>query len=147
MARPKAGEGHPRDEYRDKIKLMVSIGIPKDQIAGVLKMSLETLYAKYEDELTYGANAANTVVGGKIFEAAKRGEQWACTLWAVRRMGWKETNATEISGPNGEAIKQELVADEAAKAFLNEFARLKAASAAPNAVAPIGPSSTATAGG
>lgn len=135
MARPKRGEEHPREELRDKIKLMVAIGIPKDQIAGVLKMSTETMYAKYQDELTYGANTANAVVGGKIFEAAKRGEQWACTLWAVRRMGWKETNTTELTGKDGGAIQQELKADDAAIAFLNEFARLKAASGAPDAVA------------
>ena len=127
MARPKRGEEHPREEYRDKIKLMVAIGIPKEQIAGVLKMSLETLYAKYQDELTYGANAANTVVGGKIFEAAKRGEQWACTLWAVRRMGWKETNTQELTGKDGGAI--EVTDAGAGKALLDELARLKSAGA------------------
>lgn len=128
MSRPKRGQEHPREEYRDKIKLMVAIGIPKDQIAGVLKMSTDTLYAKYQDELTYGANAANTVVGGKIFEAAKRGEQWACTLWAVRRMGWKETSAQELTGKDGGPIE---VADNGAgKRLLDELARLKSAGAA-----------------
>jgi hypothetical protein len=37
-------------------------------------------------------------VGGKIFEAAKRGESWACSLWAARRMGWKESNDLNVSG-------------------------------------------------
>jgi len=91
MSRPKKGMEHPREDLADKIKLMVAIGIPQDQICGILKMSKETLNKTYRDDLDYGANTANTVVGGKIFEAAKRGEQWACTLWAARRMGWKET--------------------------------------------------------
>jgi hypothetical protein len=33
-----------------------------------------------------GSARAGAVVGGKIFEAAKKGESWACTLWAARRM-------------------------------------------------------------
>jgi hypothetical protein len=138
MARPKKGEGHPRNDLREKIKLMVSIGLPKEQIAGVLKMSTETLYAKYQDEMDYGAAAANTVVGGKIFEAARRGEQWACTLWAVRRMGWKETNTQELTGKDGGAIE---VADAGAgKRLLDELARLKSAGTASPSVAADGAS-------
>jgi len=121
MARPKRGEEHPREEYRDKIKLMVAIGIPKDHIASLLKMSKETLYKSYSEELDTGASSANAVVGGKIFEAAKRGEQWACTLWAVRRMGWKETTAQEVTGKDGGPIE---VADAGAgRRLLDELAR------------------------
>lgn len=147
MSRPKKGQEHPREEYRDKIRLMVAIGIPKDHIAGLLKMSKDTLYKAYTEELETGASSANAVVGGKIFEAAKRGEQWACTLWAVRRMGWKETNATEITGKDGGAIQQELKADEAARAFLNEFAKLKAAAVPTNAVVADRQAGTTSPGG
>jgi hypothetical protein len=98
MSRPKKGQEHPREELRDQIKLMAAIGIPHAQMAGVLKMSLETLHRCYKDDLDYGASTANTVVGGKIFEAAKKGESWACSLWAARRMGWKESNDLNVSG-------------------------------------------------
>ncbi|MEY2760093.1 MAG: hypothetical protein RIR33_3871 [Pseudomonadota bacterium] len=94
MSRPKKGQEHPREELRNQIKLMAAIGIPHAQMAGVLKIGLDTLHNHYKDDLEYGASSANTVVGGKIFEAAKRGESWACTLWAARRMGWKETSTT-----------------------------------------------------
>lgn len=100
MSRPKKGEEHPREEFKSRIKLMAAIGIPRDQMAGVLKMSLDTLCNKYREELDYGSGEANTVVGGKIFEAAKRGEQWACTLWAARRMGWKETSEHIVRNVN-----------------------------------------------
>jgi hypothetical protein len=103
MSRPKKGQEHPREELRNQIKLMAAIGIPHAQMAGVLKISLETLHRCYRDDLDYGASSANTVVGGKIFEAAKRGESWACTLWAARRMGWKETNETIIRRINDPA--------------------------------------------
>jgi len=147
MARPKKGKEHPRPEIARDIQLLVAIGVQQERIGRLLKMSKETMHKHYSDELELGSDAANFVVGGKIFEAAKRGEQWACTLWAVRRMGWKETNTTELTGKDGGAIQQELKADEAAKAFLNEFARLKAASAAPHAVAGGGASQPDTAGG
>lgn len=124
MSRPKKGEEHPREDLADKIKLMVAIGIPQEQIAGILKMSKETLSVTYRDSIDYGANTANTVVGGKIFEAAKRGEQWACTLWAARRMGWKETTATEVSGPNGGAIEARIDVSKLSKAQLETLATI-----------------------
>ena len=55
MARPKKGEEHPREDLADKIKLMVAIGIPQEQIAGILKMSKETLSVTYRDSIDYGA--------------------------------------------------------------------------------------------
>ena len=124
MSRPKKGQEHPREDLADKIKIMVAIGIPQDQICGILKISKETLSVTYRDSIDYGANTANTVVGGKIFEAAKRGEQWACTLWAARRMGWKETTATELSGPNGAAIEARIDVSKLSKAQLEALATI-----------------------
>lgn len=122
MSRPKKGQEHPREALRDQIKLMAAIGIPHSQMAGVLKISLETLHRCYRDDLDYGASTANTVVGGKIFEAAKKGESWACSLWAARRMGWKETITQEISGPNGGPIP---LTDTEARAQLRELLAAK----------------------
>ena len=124
MSRPKKGEEHPREDLADKIKLMVAIGIPQEQIAGILKMSKETLSVTYRDSIDYGANTANAVVGGKIFEAAKRGESWACSLWAARRMGWKETTATELSGPNGAPIESRIDVSKLSKAQLEALATI-----------------------
>lgn len=98
MSRPKKGQEHPREELRNQIKLMAAIGIPHAQMAGVLKIGLDTLHNHYKDDLEYGASSANTVVGGKIFEAAKRGESWACSLWATKRMGWKDETNLNING-------------------------------------------------
>jgi hypothetical protein len=92
MGRPRKGEEHPRQDVADKIGLLAAIGTPQPQIARLLSMSLETMHRYYKDDLDLGAAKAGAVVGGKIFEAAKRGEQWACTLWAARRMGWREAH-------------------------------------------------------
>ena len=109
MARPKKGQEHPREELRPKIKIMTAIGIPHAQIAGLFKMGLDTLHNFYKDDLDYGATEANTVVGGKIFEAAKRGESWACSLWAARRMGWKESSNMTLSGDAENPLVTEIV--------------------------------------
>lgn len=96
MPRPKKGqEVHPSAELANQIGLLVAIGTTHEQIARILKIGLDTMHKHYKDDLDLGSAKAGAVVGGKIFEAAKKGEQWACTLWAARRMGWKETNITE----------------------------------------------------
>jgi hypothetical protein len=107
---------HPRDDLAEKIKLMVAIGIPQDQICGILKMSKQTLSITYRDAIEFGAGTANTVVGGKIFEAAKRGESWACTLWAARRMGWKETSDVNLNGKIDVEGSRAAIADRIARA-------------------------------
>jgi hypothetical protein len=98
MARPKAGTGHPKQEVAERVAEMAAIGIAHAHIARILKIGLDTLHNHYKDELDLGASKAGVVVGGKIFEAAKRGEQWACTLWAARRMGWKESSDLNLGG-------------------------------------------------
>lgn len=104
MPRPKKGEEHPLPGMGDRIGMLAAIGTTNDHIARICNMSTATLHKHYQDDLDLGASKAGAVVGGKIFEAAKRGEQWACTLWAVRRLGWKETNVHQHSGPNGGPI-------------------------------------------
>ena len=37
MSRPKKGEEHPREDLADKIKLMVAIGIPQEQIKRIFE--------------------------------------------------------------------------------------------------------------
>jgi hypothetical protein len=76
--------------------MLAAIGTTHDHIARICDMSTATLHKHYKDDLDLGGSKAGAVVGGKIFEAAKRGESWACNLWAARRMGWKETSAQEI---------------------------------------------------
>jgi len=95
MPRPKKGQEHPHEGMGDRISLLAAIGTTHDHIARICDMSTATLHKHYKDALELGGSKAGAVVGGKIFEAAKRGEQWACTLWAARRMGWKETNIHE----------------------------------------------------
>lgn len=104
MARPKKGAEHPRPEVANQIGMLTAIGVPHEQIARMLRMGLDTMHKYYRDDIDLGAARAGAVVGGKIFEAAKRGESWACSLWAARRMGWKETSVKEVTGTDGAPI-------------------------------------------
>lgn len=112
MGRPKKGQEHPHEDKRPTIQMHSAIGTPTDHIARILGMTPQTLHKHYQDDLDLGASKAGAVVGGKIFEAAKRGEQWACTLWAARRMGWKDASKVELahSGEVNTINKIELVA-------------------------------------
>lgn len=106
MPRPKKGEEHPHEHLRQQISLLAAIGTTHDHIARIVNMSTATLHKHYKDDLELGGSKAGAVVGGKIFEAAKRGEQWACTLWAARRMGWKETTVNETRKLGAEELDE-----------------------------------------
>ena len=101
MPRPKKGQEHPREGMSDRIAMLAAIGTTHDQIARICNMSTATLHKHYKDDLELGAAKTGAVVGGKIFEAAKRGEQWACMFWAARRMGWKDATRVEGTGEGG----------------------------------------------
>lgn len=95
MARPKKGEEHPRPEVAESIGILTSGGIPTNSIARVLNISKDTLYRFYREELDEGRHQANSKVVSTIYQAAVAGENWACSLWVARRMGWKETTVNE----------------------------------------------------
>ena len=129
MPRPKKGMEHPREGMGDRVGMLCAIGTPTDHIARICNMSTATLHKHYQNDLDLGASKAGAIVGGKIFEAAKDGEQWACTLWAARRMGWKETNIQEQTGKDGGPIQSEatIKADDTLVKLFDEVASLKAA--------------------
>lgn len=130
MPRPKKGDEHPREGYGERIGMLAAIGTPTATIARMVNISTATLHKHYQDDLDLGAAKAGEVVGGKIFEAAKKGEPWALTLWAARRLGWKETNVQQQTGEDGGPVehKHHVAADETITELLDELARAKARS-------------------
>ena len=139
MPRPKKGEEHPHEHLRSTISMHAAIGTPTEMIARIIGISKATLHKHYQDDLDLGSHKANAVVGGKIFEAAKKGEQWACSLWAARRMGWVDASKrqVELTGKDGGPIQQEVTTKDREEAldFINEYASLKSGSSVANVVA------------
>lgn len=70
---------------------MVACGFEHSRIARILKISTATMHKHYKDELELGGDIANFEIGGTIYREAKKGEKWAASLWAARRMDWAET--------------------------------------------------------
>lgn len=98
MARPRKDEEHPRKELADKIEAAKAIGLTHEEIARALRVSTKTLHEHYQDQLDAGKAIVDLKIGGKIISAAISGEQWACSLYAARRMGWKDTTKHEHEG-------------------------------------------------
>lgn len=106
----------PTPEQRKRVLTMVGVGISHAEICLVVThngkpLSLKTLRKHFREELNTGTVIANAQVGGAIFKAALEGKPGAQALWAKCRMGWKETQAIEHSGPAGSPMQVEDVSD------------------------------------
>ena len=135
MARP---SWEPTEEERRLVEHYVSIGYTQEQIASLMKRSVDSLDRHCRDELDNGALRVNAKIGGKLFQKAMAGDTTSLIFWAKTRMGWKETNTQELTGKDGGAIE---VADAGAgKRLLDELARLKSAGTASSSVAADGAS-------
>jgi hypothetical protein len=99
MSRPKKGDEHPKKDIAQQVEVLVAAGTTQRAIISLVGIgSLDTLHKHYSEALEIGAEKANGVIGGVVYRAASKGEPWACQLIAKTRMGWKETNVTELSG-------------------------------------------------
>lgn len=106
----------PTEKTRAEIVALRSYGVPIKEIASYIGIDDKTLYKYYREELELSATKANANVGKFLYQAASgqaltTGATYsdcvrAAMFWAKTRMGWKETNAQEHTGANGEAIQQ-----------------------------------------
>jgi hypothetical protein len=87
-----------------QVEAMVGYGIPVDEIARVIGVCENTLRKYYGDEIAVGATKANAKVIESLFRKATgegQGAVAAAIFWAKTRCGWKETNVSEMTGPDG----------------------------------------------
>ena len=108
----------PTDKTRSEVSALASFGVPQEDIAAYIGISKPTLAKHYFDELSFSSIKANATVGKFLFnmasgQAIKSGASYAeCSraamFWAKTRMGWRETDRLEHSGPNGGAIPVEI---------------------------------------
>src|SRR5829696_6786822 len=101
----------PTDEQRRIVEAMTGYGIPQQDIARVIGIHEESLRKYFREELDTGTAKANTRVAEFLFEQAsgQRGDGSAAVtaaiFWMKTRARWKETIATEHSGPDGGPIE------------------------------------------
>lgn len=108
----------PTDESRAEVKALASFGLPQEDIAEYVGVSHVTLRKHYASELKLSAIKANATVGKYLFSLASgkaiaKGAthsdcKAAAMFWAKTRMGWRETDRLEHSGPDGGAIPVEI---------------------------------------
>lgn len=100
----------PTPEQRAQVDAMAAYGVPEHAIAKVLKIDPKTLRKHFREELDTAHFKANSAVAQSLFrKATGDGPQsvTACIFWLKVRMGWKETEAIEHSGPGGGPIMTE----------------------------------------
>ena len=102
MAQGKKHE--PNDESKSTVKRLSALGVPHEDIATRLKISADTLVKYYQDELDEGRIDANATIAGTLFQQAKKGNTAAAIFWLKTRARWKETQAHEVSGANGQPL-------------------------------------------
>ena len=89
------------DENRKLVKTLAAVGITFEDIATKLEISSDTLVKYYKKELDDGRIDANASIGQTLFQQAKNGNTAAAIFWLKTRARWKETQAVELSGPDG----------------------------------------------
>jgi hypothetical protein len=97
--KPGSGRPHePNDEARELARKLSGYGIPQQQIALLLGITLPTLHAHYRDDLDIGMAEANSKIAGTLFQQAMNGNTAAAIFWCKARMGWSERQNITISG-------------------------------------------------
>jgi hypothetical protein len=98
----------PTPEERRQVEAMAGYGVPHEQIATLIGeegIDADTLKKHFKKELAQGKAKANAKVGQTLFQKATAGDTTAAIWWSKTQMGWKDTQAHEISGPEGGSIK------------------------------------------
>ena len=94
----------PTAENKKLVKTLAAVGITFEDIATKLEISSDTLVKYYKKDLDDGRIDANASIGQTLFQQAKNGNTAAAIFWLKTRARWKETQAVELSGPDGAGL-------------------------------------------
>lgn len=98
----------PTEEQRRIVNVMTAGGFQQQAIADALAISKHTLLKYFRAELDAGGAKANGMVVANLYRQATKDDPRSTTaaiFWAKTRLGWKDTSAVEVSGPDGGPIK------------------------------------------
>ncbi len=107
-----AGKGNPKfeatDEQRRQVEMLSGFGLPQEQIASLVKCSVDTLNRHFRKELDDGVAKANSRVSQFLYQQATK-NLTAAIFWAKTRMRWRETDRLEVTGKDGEELIPKLI--------------------------------------
>lgn len=69
-----------------------------------MKIPEITLRRRCSEELTNGVIKANSMVAKTLYQQAIGGNTTAAIYWSKARMGWRETNVTQLVGKDGKDL-------------------------------------------
>ena len=85
------------DETARQIRTMAQFGLPYEQMADIVGISVPTMRKHYRDELNKGAALANLKVGERLYKkAVEEGDTTALIFWAKCRMRWRTDAPEEV---------------------------------------------------
>jgi hypothetical protein len=113
--RPKRGRGQPKfvpsKEQRNLVKLLIGYGIPQDRVCLAIPnkysgkpISKNTLERAFEQEIISGMAEMDAMCAVSLHRRVREGNMTAIIWYMKNRMGWRDTFAGELSGPNGSPL-------------------------------------------
>ncbi len=115
----------------DKVEVLASRGLSNEQIAYALGICERTLYnnkkesAEFADAIKRGKASGITKVANALMKKAIGGDTTAMIFFLKSQAQWRETNRTELTGADGNAI-QAVVKNEGVDGWEQMFQKLKA---------------------
>ena len=97
----------PYIKKEDDAKLVEALtiaGVTQTLIAQIVKISEPTLRKNFRKELDTSKARANAVISQALFKKAKDGNVVAQIFWLKTQAGWKEKNALELTGKDGDKL-------------------------------------------
>ena len=91
----------PTEADRNTVRSMASQGVPHETIAlclGKRGIDPKTMRKHFRRELDTAAAITNANIGTNVYNAAMRGEAWACCFWLKCRAGWKDSAGPGSAG-------------------------------------------------
>lgn len=94
-------------DQRALVAELAGYGLTWAQIASALKLNVRTLQRHCQVDYDNGKNIAIGMAAGQLYKKVMSGHPASIFFYLKTQAGWKETNKTELTGENGEAIKTE----------------------------------------
>ena len=106
---PRQVNGRPRHipsaASRERVVISSGLGIPNDQVAAILGISLTSLLKYYESDIRLGRAKASAEIADSLFNKAKNGDTAALIWWTKAQMKWTETQRHENTGSDGGPVE------------------------------------------
>ena len=96
-----------KDEDAKTVEALAIAGVKQTLIAEIIKLSEPTLRKNFRRELDTSKARANAIVAQSLFKKAKDGNVVAQIFWLKTQAGWKEKNALELTGKDGDKLFSE----------------------------------------